>query len=179
MLPIKAIQTRKLKTKGFKQVKTKIPRKTDWTAAVEKAENTGKAATEITKWRIDQLDSRTRWQLVEFMGRKGKESAGIVDILAIRKDHEKMVKKVGLKPGDLFEVILIQVKGGNASWPSSDDIKRLQKLGRYYNAVDVVMSEWKNEQLSFYRLKESLNQKKKFDAREAWARVSSPSELFP
>ncbi len=55
---IKAIQNRKSKKKT--KSSTKIPKKTDWSVAVEKAENTGKAAIEITKWRISQLPSRTK-----------------------------------------------------------------------------------------------------------------------
>ena len=174
----KAARTKKLKRKKPK-TSEHISRKTDWSAAVEKAENTGKAAVEITKWRINQLPSRTKWQLVEFMGKGGKESAGIVDLLAIRKDHEKKVKKVGLKPGDLFEILLIQVKGGNASWPSKDDIRRLQILGRYYDASNIVLSEWKDSRLTFYRLKEGLNQKQKFSSKEAWIKVFSLNDIFP
>ncbi len=174
---IKAIQNRKSKKKT--KSSSKIPKKTDWSVAVEKAENTGKAAIEITKWRISQLPSRTKWQLVEFMGKKGKESAGIVDLLAIRKDHEKKVKKVGLKPGDLFEVVLIQVKGGNASWPSKDDIKRLQILGRYYDANNIVLSEWKDYRLSFYQLKNNLDQRKAFNTKDTWTKVTSLDDIFP
>jgi len=153
-------------------------KKIDWSVAVEKAENTGKAAIEITKWRISQLHSRTKWQLVEFMGKKGKESAGIVDLLAIRKDH-RSVKKAGLKPGDLFEVILIQVKGGNASWPSKDDIKRLQILGRYYDADNIVLSEWKDSRLAFYKLKNNLDQRKTFGTKDAWTKVTYLDNIFP
>lgn len=169
---IKAAQTKKLKKKPKI---TTVAKKPDWSVAVEKAENTGKAAVEITKWRINQIESRPMWQLVEFMGKKGKESAGIVDLLAIRKDHSRIPKKTGLKPGDLFEVILLQVKGGNALFPSQDDIRRLQVLSRYYNAKNVVLTEWKDYQLKFYRLRDNF---KKFNAREAWIKVSNPNELF-
>jgi len=174
---IKAIQTRRAKkTKSSKKDKTH--RKVDWSLAVEKAQNTGKAALEVTKWRINQITSKTKWQLVEFSGKKGGEAVGIVDLLAIRKDHVKTVKKVGLKPGDLFGMVLIQVKGGGASWPSLDDIKRMQILARYYNADNVVLSNWKNEQLNFYRLKD-VDNKKRFTSKDAWERVVSPSEIFP
>ena len=175
---IKAAQTKK-QNKGIKPIDRPKPiRKIDWSIAVEKAENTGKAAMEITKWRINQLASRTKWQILEFMGKKGKESAGIVDLLAIRKDHERIPKKTGLKPGDLFEIILLQVKGGNANWPSRQDITRLQNLGRYYYARDIVLSEWKDYQLSFYRLKRNIDTKERFDPRTVWVKAS-PSELFP
>jgi len=173
---IKAAETKR-RMKGV-QTKKGIPKKIDRSAAVEKAENTGKAAMEITKWRINQLESRTRWQLIEFMGKKGKESAGIVDILAIRKDHEKKLKEVKLKPGDLFEIIPIQVKGGNASLPSSDEINRLQRVAMYYSAKNVALFKWKNEQLTLYRLK-NFEYRKKLNPREAWIKVSSLSEFFP
>jgi hypothetical protein len=52
----------------------------------------------------------SRWQLVGFPGPGGRESAGIVDLLAIRKNHTK--PKSPFKRGDLFEIILIQIKGG-------------------------------------------------------------------
>jgi len=173
---IKAIQTRKSK-KTISIKKEKSHRNVDWSVAVEKAQNTEKAATEVTKWRINQLTSKTKWQLVEFSGKKGHEAVGIVDLLAIRKDHVKTVKKVGLKPGDLFDMVLIQVKGGNASWPSQNDIKRMQILARYYNANSVVLSNWKNEQLTFYRLRE-VNNNKKFKSKDAWVKVAFPDEIF-
>ena len=166
---IKAHQTRKLKLQ-------KIPRphrKVDWGAAVERAQNTEKSALAVTKWRLNQLDIYPRWQLVEFTGKKGHESIGIVDILAIRKDHERMVKKVGLKPGDLFEMILIQVKGGGASWPTLDDIRRLQVLRRYYNAKEVILAELRDFRLNFYRLNPGQTSTK-----NSWIKLSSPTEVF-
>ena len=166
---IKAHQTRKLKLQ-------KIPRphrKVDWTAAVERAQNTEKSALAVTKWRLNQLDISPRWQLVEFTGKKGHESIGIVDILAIRKDHERMVKKVGLKPGDLFEMILIQVKGGGASWPSLDDIRRLQVLRRYYNAKEVILAELRDFRLNFYRLNQG-----QISTKNSWIKLSSLIEVF-
>ena len=174
---IKAIQTRRnKKTKTINKERTH--RNVDCSIAVEKAQNTEKAALEVTKWRIGQLTSKTKWQLVEFSGKKGHEAVGIIDILAIRKNHLKTIKKVGLKPGDLFDMILIQVKGGGASWPSSNDIKRMQILARYYNAYSIVLSNWKDEQLTFYRLKD-MNSNKKFNSKDVWERITSPSEIFP
>ncbi len=174
---VKAIQTRKSK-KSKAIPKERHHRNIEQSVAVEKAQNTEKAALEITKWRINQLASKTKWQLVEFSGKKGHEAVGIVDILAIRKNHLKTVKKAGLKPGDLFDMILIQVKGGSASWPSSNDIERMQILGRYYNADSIVLSNWKEGQLSFYHLK-NMDSKKKFKSKDMWERIVSPSEIFP
>jgi len=174
---IKAQQTRK-KNKQTSKPQTREHRKVDWGIAVERAQNTGKAALEVTKWRINQLTSTTKWKLVEFTGEKGHEAVGIVDLLAIRKNHVKAVKKEGLKPGDLFDMVLIQVKGGGALWPSQKDIKRMQILARYYTADNVVLSNLKDGQLFFYRLKD-LEGKKQFNSKEAWTKVTSPSEIFP
>ena len=49
--------------------------------------------------------------IVPLPGRNGKESAGVVDLLAIRRDHR--TKNRIIKRGDLFEIILIQVRAGS------------------------------------------------------------------
>ena len=59
--------------------------------------------------------------------------------MAIRKNHAK--PKSPFKRGDLFEIILIQVKGG-AKHPNKAEIKRLRDVAKYYNARDVVLAEW-------------------------------------
>jgi len=74
-------------------------------------------------------------------------------------------------------MILIQVKGGNAPWPSLKDIKRMQILARYYNADNVILSNWKNDQLNFYRLKDTSNTRK-YASRDVWISVSA-NEVFP
>ena len=53
----------------------------------------------------------------------------------------------------------------------------MQILARYYNANSVVLANWKNEQLSFYRLRD-MDSKKKFKSKDAWVKVGSPSEIF-
>jgi hypothetical protein len=63
-----------------------------------------------------------KWRLVEFGGATGTESRGIVDVLAIRKNHKEME---GFKRGDLFDIVLIQTKGGSAKPPTVDDVKSL------------------------------------------------------
>jgi hypothetical protein len=78
-----------------------------------KAIRTAKWATTMTRWSIGfetggrRLGSRTvkptrRWQLVGFPGPAGRESAGIVDLMAIRKNHSKPNGR--FKRGDLFEI---------------------------------------------------------------------------
>jgi hypothetical protein len=88
--------------------------------------------------------------LVEFGGITGAESRGIVDILAVRKNHQKVD---GLKRGDLLDLVLIQTKGGSAKFPSSSDIERLRKVAKYHRAKVVVLAEWKiGKALNLYRL---------------------------
>jgi hypothetical protein len=75
---------------------------------------TAKWATTMTKWRIGfetrgkkltkpGVKPARRWQLVGFPGPAGRESAGIVDLIAIRKDHATVNGR--FKRGDLFEII--------------------------------------------------------------------------
>jgi len=92
-----------------------------------------------------------RWQLVAFNGPNGGESRGIVDFLAIRKDHRDHGKGSPFKRGDLFEIVLVQVKGGSADWPNDEDLQRLRAVRRRYRARAVVLAEWeKGTQPTFY-----------------------------
>jgi hypothetical protein len=85
----------------------------DWKLAQVKAAKTARWAVTMTKVRIRHVLSRTRWQLVTFCGKAGGESVGVVDLLAVRKDHGKPI--AGTKRGDALQIILIQVKGGSAA----------------------------------------------------------------
>jgi hypothetical protein len=58
----------------------------NWKEAQQKAALTAKWAVTMTKVRIRQVVSPTRWQLVTFYGKSGAESVGVVDLLAIRED---------------------------------------------------------------------------------------------
>ena len=89
----------------------------DWIKAERKAAQTARWAVTMTKVRIRQVLARTRWQLLTFCGRAGDESVGIVDLMAIRKDHGKPLP--GTKRGDALQMILIQVKGGRAAMPTT------------------------------------------------------------
>jgi hypothetical protein len=115
----------------------------------------------MTKWRIGfetggkKLGSAPkpsrRWQLVPFPGPHGRESAGIVDLVAIRRDNK--TKNAIVKHGDFFELILLQVKGGGARRPKTRDIKRLRAVADRYHANSVVLAEWKKgSQPEFYEL---------------------------
>ena len=82
-----------------------------------------------------------RWEFVSFRGKGKGESRGVVDIVAIRKDTSQP-ENAKLKRGDLFEIILVQVKGGTARPPTKEDCIRLREVARRY-AARVVLFEWK------------------------------------
>ena len=108
----------------------------------QKAKRTGQWAKIMTKWKISHsIKGKNKWQYVSFEGPNGGESKGIVDFIAIRRNHNP--KELSFPMGDLFEIILIQVKGGNACMPTQDDINRLIKVGKYYCAKRILLSEWK------------------------------------
>jgi hypothetical protein len=117
----------------------------------------------MAKWLITRVRSARRWEIVNFTGPTGAESRGIVDLLAIRKDHS-----AGRHPrGDCFEMILIQVKGGGARWPTAADLQRLRAVARRYHARDVVLAaHMAGAQPMFYRL-----------IGKSWV-LADPMELF-
>ena len=84
--------------------------------AAGKAIKTAKTATTLAKAHLARESNKHggRWHWVDFPGPNGRESAGIVDILAIRKRWELSAgpEFEKLKHLDLFDIMLIQVKGG-------------------------------------------------------------------
>ena len=130
-----------------------------------KAQRTARWARTMTKWLITFAGgAKTKWRFVEFGGISGSESRGIVDILAIRKDHSQ---KEGLKRGDCFEIVLIQSKGGGSRRPKEEEVQRLSVVGQRYGAKAVVLAEWKKgTHLQLYRL-----------AGSDW-RATTASEIF-
>jgi hypothetical protein len=101
-------------------------------------------AVTMTKVRIRQAVSRApfpRWHLLSFGGPTGSESRGVVDLIAIRKDHSQPPD--GMKRGDAFQIILIQVKGGYAAHPTAEDGKRLRAVARRHHAHKVLLASWK------------------------------------
>ena len=109
----------------------------NWTTAQRKAAKTARWAVTMTKVRIRHVASRTRWQLVSFWGVGGGESRGIVDLLAVRKDHG--TPKRGTKRGDELQLMLIQVKGGGAAMPTKDDARRLLAVAKRHRASRVLL----------------------------------------
>jgi hypothetical protein len=120
----------------------------------------------MTKWLVAYTRRRgAKWNLVDFGGATKSESRGVVDLIAIRKDHRRDC--VGLKRGDLFEIVLIQTKGGTAPRPTADDVARLKRVARHYNARAIILAEWqRGQRLELFKLS-GLH----------WHSVS-PSEVF-
>lgn len=117
-----------------------------------RAQRTARWARTMTKWLVtyNHRDG-AKWNIVNFNGPNGAESRGIVDLLAIRKDHRS--KRVGLKLGDLFEIVLIQTKGGSALRPTTQDLVRLLRVAKHYHAKAVVLVEWQcKKKLAAFRL---------------------------
>ena len=110
--------------------------------AQRKAKRTATWAKTMTKVVISQNNSKPPfWHVINFLGTKKAEPRGIVDLLAIRKNQS--LHPSPLKRGDLLDVVLIQVKGGSAKWPTADDRERLRAVGKAYSAKAILLSEWK------------------------------------
>jgi hypothetical protein len=121
-----------------------IKTREEWLKIIEEVRKTGKMANTLAKALAKRY--AYRWQFVDFRGPGGQESAGIVDIVAIRKSGKRPAND-GLKKLDLFDIILIQVKGGKADWPTDDDVKRLQLVRDEYKAQAIVLFEWKKKKI--------------------------------
>ena len=144
----------------------------DWTKAQQKAARTGRWAITMAKVRIRRALSRTRWQLVTFCGAGGGESVGVVDLMAIRKDHGTPLG--GTKRGDNFQIILIQVKGGSAPMPTVEDGNRLRAVARHHRAREVLLAAWtKGESARFFRLRP-----RKARALGDWIEVEDLDSIF-
>jgi hypothetical protein len=130
-----------------------------------KAHTTGRWAEIIFR----ALSSRVadRWRFVSFRGTNKSEWRGVVDLVAIRKNTKEPSNYL-LKRGDLFDIVLIQIKGGSARGPTHDDCRRLREVKRLYRAKDVVQFQWRRgESSKFFVLGRNLN----------WV-PSSSGELF-
>ncbi|PNG50305.1 hypothetical protein WDL1P1_00355 (plasmid) [Variovorax sp. WDL1] len=126
-----------------------------WQAAAASAAKTGRMANTLAK-ALAQRSSK-RWKFVDFLGPAGRESAGIVDIVAIRKSGGKPNHPAHpqLKSLDLFDITLIQVKGGSAPKPTEEDIDRLKAVKDVYRAKAIVLFQWRKGVASgFYLLNE-------------------------
>jgi hypothetical protein len=119
-------------------------RRAEFKRRFQLAAYTEKWAVTMTKVCIRQAVAAApfpRWHLLTFAGRGGGESRGVVDMIAIRKDHGDPYP--GTKRGDLFQIILIQVKGGFAAKPTAEDGKRLKIVARRHGACGILLATWK------------------------------------
>jgi hypothetical protein len=82
-----------------------------------------------------------RWRFVSFRGTGGGEWRGIVDLIGIRKNTRKSDRS-SLKSGDLFDIVLIQLKGGSAPPPSAAEILRLKVVAKRYHAKSIILFTW-------------------------------------
>jgi hypothetical protein len=145
---------------------------TPGTTPQRKADNVGRWAVTMTKVRIRKVLSRTRWQLVTFCGKGGGEARGVVDLLAVRKDHRRAIP--GAKRGDILQIILIQVKGGGAAMPTAEDGQRLRVVAKWLHAGHILLATWKKGhavRFSSYRLKATKRA-------EEWIEVSDRDAFF-
>lgn len=138
-----------------------------WILAAQRAQRTATWAKTMTKVLISQASgTQPAWHVINFLGPNKSEARGIVDLLAIRRNQQ--VTKAPLKRGDLFEIVLLQVKGGSAKWPSAEDRERLRAVKDAYDAKEVLLSEWKQgAKARLYRLEE-----------DDWVELSNPAEVF-
>jgi hypothetical protein len=98
-----------------------------------------------------------RWHFIKFDGEGGGESRGVVDLIAIRKDHSDT--KAGLKRGDALQIILIQVKGGMAAKPTEEDAARIRIVARRHGACGILLATWKKGHAArFYSLHGRLSE---------------------
>lgn len=139
------------------------------------AAHTEKWAVTMTKVRIRQAVTAApfpRWHLLTFAGPDGGESRGVVDMVAIRKDHSK--PPTGAKRGDLFQVILIQVKGGFAAKPTAEDGTRLRIVAKKHGACAVLLATWKKGKAArFFSLRRTAG-----NAVREWSEVADLNAIF-
>ena len=90
------------------------------------------------------LSSRvaSRWKFISFRGANKAEWRGVVDLIAVRKNTRQPPGEM-LKRGDLFDIILIQIKGGSSPQPTRDDCIRLRAVAKHYRVQTVVQFQWR------------------------------------
>jgi len=95
-----------------------------------------------------------------------------VDLLAVRKDHGKPI--AGTKRGDALQILLIQVKGGSAAMPTTEDGKRLRVVAKRLHARHILLAAWKKGSAArFFSYKPRATQK----ARE-WTELPDLNAVF-
>jgi len=141
----------------------------------KKAANTGKWAVTMAQVKIRQAVSHApfpRWKFISFLGPGGRESRGVVDLIAVRKDHRSSHE--GLKRGDALQIILIQAKGGSAAKPTLEDGERLRRVARLHRAKDILLASWKKGKAAqFYTLR-----RKAVEGKSDWIEVADLNDIF-
>jgi hypothetical protein len=96
----------------------------------------------------------------------------VVDLVAIRKDQRKPLP--GTKRGDALQIILIQVKGGQAAMPTIEDGYRLRAVARRHRARQVLLAAWKKGKAArFFRLRQRHS-----EGLRDWIKVEDPKLIF-
>jgi hypothetical protein len=123
----------------------------DGTTPSERAHYAGRMAETI--FRALSSAVADRWKFVSFRGANGGEPRGVVDVVAIRRDM-MVPEDVELRRGDLFEIVLIQLKGGQARWPNEADRRRLRRVAKRYGKGKIVLYEHRQQRRrsTFYEL---------------------------
>lgn len=124
--------------------RNKIARHRDFVRRFKEADKNEKLAVTMAKLGIRQAVARApwpHWQLLTFAGAHGGEARGVVDMIAIRKDHGEPYP--GTNRGDTFQIILIQIKSGQAAWPTDNDLNRLRKAAKRHGACGILLAKWK------------------------------------
>jgi hypothetical protein len=137
----------------------KRTRSAEYKRRFKKVAYTKRWAVTMTKVRIRRAVAHKpfpHWHLLAFSGPKRNEARGVVDLIAIRKDHG--LPRSGTRRGDTFQIILIQVKGGYAAMPTADDAKRLRAVARHHRACRILLAAWKKGKAArFFSLHRKLD----------------------
>jgi hypothetical protein len=140
-----------------------------WRAAVAKAQRTLQWAITMTWVLIKRSAERRAWRVVDCHSGAGFESAGIVDLVVVRRDFSPTSR------GDLLEVVLVQVKGGTGAWPTREEIARLRRTAKHHRACAVVLSTWdKGKMPTLYTPRSGAASTR----RKAWTEIDEVAAFF-
>ena len=133
-----------------------------------KALEAARKSPEMTKRHIGAFLKKNEdiklWALASFESRRKYDSRGIPDMIAVRRNHKSEVGQEARYPGDLLEIILIDVKGsldGEPQYPSKKkDIPRLIKVSEDHRAKKIILARcWVHkDEVAFYELDQSWNE---------------------
>jgi hypothetical protein len=159
--------------------RNKAARHRDFLRRFAKVEKNEKQAVIMAKVRIRQAVIKApwpHWHLLTFPGPKGGEARGVVDMIAIRKDHGRPYP--GTKRGDTLQIILIQVKGGHAAKPTDEDRDRLRKVAERHGAYGILLATWqKGKSARFFTLC-SKDVSREVGNEEKWLEVDDLTVFF-